>query len=800
MSGHRHDLLAGIRVTELAPSIGTSYATRLLADLGAEVVKLEPPGGDPLRRRAAVVGRDDVQRGLLQQWLDAGKASVLVDLATPEGVAMADRAAVGADVVIEGSGADGLGGLGMDVGRWREQNPRLSVVSLSNFGLEGPWRDRPATEFTLQASAGYLAAHGDDGREPLWVPGNLVELYAGTFVATAAATAVLRSTVQGTGEDVDVSRFEAATLLMSYPSVLNSFPGPVTYPRRYRPVPSIEPTADGYVGVNVLTGQHWLDLCAMIGAPDLADDRDLMLMARRLHRADDVYGHLRPWLAERSSDEVVALGQAFRIPVVPVTNGRTLPEVEQFVARRLFVEQPGTGARRPRSPYIVDGLAAGWTPAAPAPGSTTTLPPNWTPPTSGSSPAHASERAPLDGIRVLDLGGFWAAPFAAEYLASMGADVVKVESTRHADGFRFSATSPDLGPQWYELSPVFAAANLDKRAVTLDLTTSDGHGLVERLVASADVLVENFTPRVLDALGMAPERLRELNPGLIVVRMPAFGLDGPWRDFAGFALSLEQVSGLAWVAGYPGEQPTNPGGGADALCGMHAAVAIVAALARRRGDGRGALIEIGQAEVLCSFSAEQVLEHSGNGVLLERAANRGPDAAPQGVYRCRGEDRWLAVAVANDDQWLALRGALGDPAWAADTELDSARGRHRRHDELDVHLGEWAAGQDLADAEACLLAAGVPAAAVIDPPAVDGNPQLESRGFFESLDHPLAGTHRYPTWPMTFSRGGRPFHRRGAPTLGQHNDEILGAELGCSPEELERLAAAGVVGTRLGSG
>jgi crotonobetainyl-CoA:carnitine CoA-transferase CaiB-like acyl-CoA transferase len=309
------------------------------------------------------------------------------------------------------------------------------------------------------------------------------------------------------------------------------------------------------------------------------------------------------------------------------------------------------------------------------------------------------------------------------------------------------------------------------------------------------VVVENFSVRVLENFGLGWETIRAWNPRVILVRMPAFGLDGPWRDRTGFAMTLEQVSGLAWITGYD-DLPLVVRGACDPLGGLHAVFALIAALEQRRRSGEGQLVEVPLVETALAVAAEQVIEYSAYGALLCRAGNRGPAAAPQGLYACADPGEWLALAVATDAQWEALRRLMGDPAWARDPALGSAAGRRARHDEIDAALSAWFKDQSLAGAAEALVLAGVPAHPVINAHRLMPNPQLEHRGFFQVMEHPVTGPTRYPGLPMRFSGLPRALHRSPPPTLGQHNEEVLCGELGLSAAELARLRERGVVGER----
>jgi crotonobetainyl-CoA:carnitine CoA-transferase CaiB-like acyl-CoA transferase len=395
-------------------------------------------------------------------------------------------------------------------------------------------------------------------------------------------------------------------------------------------------------------------------------------------------------------------------------------------------------------------------------------------------------------LRVIDLTAMWAGPFAASYLADMGADVIKVESIQRPDGMRL-ATTVGRDPLW-EWAFVFAGANPGKRDVTLNLTTEEGVNLLKRLMQTADVVMEAFAVRVLEQFGLSWELLRALNPRAIMVRMPSFGLDGPWRDRTGWAMTMEQVSGMAWLTGYD-DQPLVVRGVCDPVGGMTAVFALLLALEERQRTGQGQLVEVPLVEGALNLAAEQVIEYSAYGKLLMRSGNRGPYAAPQGVYRCAEKDEYIALAVATGAQWNALC-ALVAPEWADDPQLATVEGRRSAHDMIDARLEKWLArfGRDSAVDQ--LIEAGVPAHAVVNAHYAWRNPQLEHRRFFQVMQHPVTGLTRYPGLPIAFSALDRHLHRSPPPTLGQHNDEILGGELGLSAEELADLRARKIIGER----
>jgi crotonobetainyl-CoA:carnitine CoA-transferase CaiB-like acyl-CoA transferase len=371
---------------------------------------------------------------------------------------------------------------------------------------------------------------------------------------------------------------------------------------------------------------------------------------------------------------------------------------------------------------------------------------------------------------------------------------VKVESTQRPDPMRYSVRVDPSVDQWYEQGAIFQSANLNKRSVTLDLSEARGRDLALRLAARSDVVVENFTPRVMEHFDLSYDDLRAVNPRIIMVRMPGFGLEGPWRERPGFAATMEQVSGLAWITGYTDGLPSIPGI-CDPLAGMHAAFAVLTALEHRARTGEGQLIELAMIDLAANLVVEQVLEHSVYGSLMDRQGNHQPGSGHQGVYACLEPDQWVALRVASDEAWRGLRGACGSPVWSLDARLDTAAGRSECADLLDAELASWVAGLSQKEALSRLRAAGVDAEGVVHAYDVDLDDQMNARGYWEEVTHPIVGPKRFPAWPMRFASRTSPWFRRPAPLLGQHNSEVLG-NLGLTEVEVAVLAAEGIIGTR----
>ena len=317
----------------------------------------------------------------------------------------------------------------------------------------------------------------------------------------------------------------------------------------------------------------------------------------------------------------------------------------------------------------------------------------------------------------------------------------------------------------------------------MDLQTERGRELILDLIAKSDVLIENYSPRVMGQLGIDYERLQQINPGLIMMRAPAFGISGPWRDRVGYAPTIDQAGGLAWVTGSPDGPPSLVGAASDAVGGLHGTLALLMALEHRRRSGNGMLVESPQIGAALNATAEQVIEYSAHGVLLGRSGNRSWVAAPQGVYRVVdhedphpgvASDDWIALSVETDEQWRALGEVLGDEALTRDETLATVAGRQEAHDRIDAAIAAWARTKTSSAAVEALLAAGVPAAPVVPQHRLAEIESLVARRFYETVHHPAAGTMRVPAFPIHFSHGPEIWNRRAAPCLGEHNRERAG--------------------------
>ncbi|KHO21204.1 CaiB/BaiF CoA transferase family protein [Mycolicibacterium setense] len=778
--------LAGLRVVEIGGEIAGPYCTKLLVDLGADVHKLEPPSGDPLRGWGTGGG--------LFEYLNAGKRSSTIDPAVAADLAAARELISGADVLVDSLSVGALDGWGLDARTLRSLNPQLAVVRISDFGQHGPLSGRETTPLTMQAAAGWVNDR-DPGRAPVQAGARIPEYIAGSYAAMSALTAVRIAAGHVSGPvEVDLSVFECLLSTLPYPMLLAERLMKMGLPGNSKGAPmlGIVRAADGWIGINCLTGQHWLDVCAMVGLPDF-EEHQIAIMIGGPER-EEFFAKAQPWLDSINVADLVELSQAMRIPAAPVTDGRAILDCPQYADRGFFIEASSAGRTftRPGAPFRLSRTPVPAPGPAPRRSSSAAAWPSAD--RTGFAQAPDPER-PFAGLKVFDLSTFWAGAYLTCYLGAFGADVVKVESIQRPDGHRYSGSLLRDGDDWYERGPLWQGTNLNKQDITLDLSRVAGRELALRMAAEADVVVENYSPRVVEQFGLDYDSLVKVNPDVIMVRMPGFGLAGPWRDYVGWALNIEQLSGMSAATGYPDGPPCNLQGPADPIAGVHATVALLAALEHRNRTGEGQLVEVAQIEVGAAVAAEPVIESSLTGRVPDRIGNRHREYA-QGVYPTVTADDWVAVSVRDDAAWAAVAEILGRPELVNDGRLATVPQRLANHDIFDDVVSAWTRGRSAGEVVAALTARGVPAERVLTPDRMYDIEQLDARGFYQELRHPITGDHRFPGWPFRISPGPLRHHRTAPPTLGQHNGAVLAA-LGLTVDQVDALRADGVIGERL---
>ena len=725
----------------------------------------------------------------LYEYLRAGQRAVQLD---------GDPLACGLDILL----ASPRRGACDALQRAARAHPWVIAVAITPYGLDGPYRDHPATDFTLQADSGALAIRGAPDQPPYQMGGRTCEWLAGAYAAAAALVIWEGRCRGGGGGVVDVSIAEATYLGganffdLYHAMLLGPDEEPAGSPRTPE-IPSIERTKDGWVGFNTNAPHQVQAFLRMMGREDLVESGEFAMPSARLARVEEWNAMVSAWTTARTTAEIVDLAVAHKVPVAPVCDGRTVAELEQVRARHTLVPAASGRFLGPARPWRIDGEAGPAPGPAPEPPAEVTNDVAW----SDTRPAPAVVRdgpvagRALEGLEVLDLTTWWAGPSADARCSAPSARGWCTWSPRRgwtvcAWWERRSSTGPSGGSGAGSFSP-----STPTSSTLRSNSKSSGRELALDLVRKADVIIENGTPRVLGKLGLGWDVIHELNHRAVLVRMPAFGLDGPWSDRPGFAQTIEQASGLAWITGPADDQPRIQRGPCDPNGGQHAVVALCAALAARHQTGRGCLVEASMFEAALAIAAEPILEWSAYANLVGRTGNRSAHAAPQGLYPCAGEDSWLAISVETDEEWQALTGAIDRRDLLAERDLADRAGRWAAHDRLDEAVAAWTRARDVEEAADRLVAAGVPAAVTHDPRLAARHPQFASRGFHEMVDHGVVGRLAVPTLPIRVEGTDR-WIRTPAPLFGQHNDEVLGAGLGLASEEIEGLRQAGTIAAR----
>ncbi len=787
-----------------------AYCARLLADFGAEVIRIEPPGGDPARRQAPLIEGDGEPVGAWFGYLNFGKSSLVLDPARADDRARLAALIGAADVCIDAMGA--AQGWGSVLAEAEAAAGARVHAAMSWFGRSGPYRDHAGSDAVCRALAGMTKLVGPEDGPPLNAP----DYHAGIIGGLAGFSAVLAALhargVSGTGRVLDLSVQEACIALVDLPASkswargagyrregINRFPP--TFPV------GIYATAEGWLGATLVTPAQWRGFCRMLGLFDLADDPGLVTSVERLPRAAEIEARIAPKLLERPAREWFRLGLELRLPLVEV------PDLDQALQSVVFRDR---GA-------IVPVRLGGRTVEAPAPPMRLTV----TPPRRGGevpalgsalgsgraafagsrlavpAPGAGAAGLPLQGVRVIDLSMGWAGPLCTRHLADLGADVVKVEACRYPDWWRGTDTRPAaLEQRLYEKTGRFNALNRNKRGISLDLTSADGVRILKALVAKADAVVENYSTGVLPKLGLDYPRLREVNPSLVMVSMSAFGAGGlgaaeDWKECRAYGSTLEQGSGLPLLVGREGDPPVmgNSAFG-DAIGGYNALASLLAALFHRQRTGQGQHIDLSQVECMLVMTAPWMMARSAGAAVPGRDGNRHPHFVPQGAFRCAGEDAWVMLTVTDDRMWQHLCRRIGRPDLAENPKLAHAAGRRQRIEEIEAAIGHWTGARDPDTAMAELQASGVAAGVVRGPYELLEDPHLAARGFYRMVERSFVGVHPQPS--AGWREGDAPYPVRWpSPTLGQFNAEVLGELAGLDAAELARLEAAGVIGTEV---
>ncbi len=790
----------------------------VLADLGAEVIRLVPPPApvDPGRRSrdggtdrehaynankstAALTGDPDVDRSIV-----AGLVA-------------------GADLVFDAGPPGTLADLGLDRDELTAVNPRIVSVLVTPFGATGPRAEQPASELTIAALGGPVHLQGTRDRAPVQISVPQVWRHAGVEAAVAALIAHRRMTITGEAQFVDVS----AQSVMTW-TLLNAMEAYEIQGRDFQrngsilhlslPVQLRLDAADGHV-VCVPTGRTmryvlpWLIEDGIVG-PEWAET-DWELYDHRViqgepvaHTLTEVMEAIGELCRRYSRRELFLRGLDLGASLAPLNTLDDLLRFDHLAARRFWTTPDGAAdatpsvleggpARRPGAFCRLDGARPAverGRPIGPGPTVDGVDGARWTAPgRSAESPGRDGGGLPLEGLVVVDFSWIGVGPITAKCLADHGATVIRVESENRIDGLRRQPPYKN-GEAGTNRSNFYGTFNTSKLGIELDLKSPAGLEVARRLVEGADVVVESFTPGTIDRLGLGYDAMVEANPALVMVSTSLLGEGSDVSRMAGYGYHAAAVAGFQGLVGWPDLPPDGPWlAYTDTIGPRFLATAVLAALDRRDRTGQGCHIEGAQLEMALQFLAPELSAYQRTGQLPPRRGNRSADVAPQGVYPVAGDDRWLAISVADDGAWARLVEVLGGPAWAADPELCTVAGRQAAHDLIDDELARWTAGRDGPATESLLAANGIAAGMVQASEQLLDDPQYRHRGFYRYLEHSEVGTVPYAGHQYRID-GYDHGPRRAAPCLGEHTYEVLTDICGYDSDEIADLAARGAMG------
>ncbi len=738
--------LSGIIVVEVAGGVAGAYCAKLFADMGAKVLRIVPAEGDPMENE--LIHPDEISmRGLYAAYLNAGK-QVLHPNAVDQ-----------VDVLIYGEAADR---------NIQVKPPRFATLDISWFGADGPYADWSGSDLIVQALAGLIHPLGPVDGPPVFMGDHQSAMVGGVAAYCAGLAALIGG---GAHQRYEISTLEAIIMVAEMQLCQSQSLGeslPRVGVNRFVPTCplSIHRCKKGWIGITLITPVQWQNFCAIMDLPDLAAEPELNYSQGRVLAVERIEAAFDSKFSLRTADEWAALGRRHKVPMVVVPNAQGILKHPIFNHRVSLAEFSWDGVtyRVPRTPMRLkdtpsrldlDGVA------------------EKTPVNSKTEPAKDSV-SPLADVRIIDFSMGWAGPLATRMLADFGAEVIKIEAGRYPDWWRLVDWSPEaIERGQYEESLQFSALNRAKQSVSLDLTAEEGQRLAKTLVANADVVVENHAAGVMDRLGLGYEALSAGHRELVMLSISAFGGGNAWSDTRAYGSVLDQGSGLPNFVGEENWPPMMAHVAyGDPIGGIYGAASLLTAIFHQRRSGRGQWINNSPIEAMLPFTTPALLARQATGHEPVRLGNRHPVLVPHGCFQCRGENRWIAVAVADGPSWKALADIIGRQDLRDDATLLESPVRRARQAELESAIANWTLEKEARDAAFRLQAAGILAAPIHHLDEVESDPHLVARRFFYSIERPHVGRQNQVGLPWKVN--GERYPMRGlAPLLGGNSAEVL---------------------------
>ena len=822
--------LTPYRVLDLTEG-GFNWCGKVLADLGADVIKVEPPSGSPTRSVGPFVdGEAEPDSSLFWAAYSANKRSVTIDLDSDVGRDQLIRLASGADILIESFRPGYLNDLGLGYADLSKTNTGLVYTSITPYGQTGPYAHHQAPDLVAWSMGGMQYICGDADRPPVRISAPQAELHAGAHAAAGTMAALWHRQNSGDGQHVDVSMQTAIIW-----TLMNATPFPPLHrenverdgafrSRGQLAIRQVFVCRDGHVSLlmnsrtlsgltewmaDEQVGPDWLHLIDW-------DDWDMSEAARGDQKSIEHFGAIQreveAYVATKSKHELFMRAIPSGMLLAPCQTVEDIALSEQLAARDFWqeIEHPELGRNLTHlGPFVkLNGSPIQIRRPAPRLGEHNhEILGNVAQIETSNAKGRASSTTPagimpFDGIKVLDFTWVGVGPITIKYLADYGADVIRIESVSRPDVLRAGAPFKG-GEPGINRSQFSANYNSSKRGLGLNLATPEGRELVKNLIREwqPDVIAESFTPRVMAGWGLAYDDIKRIVPDVIYFSTCQQGQTGPHSSFAGFGQLAGAMAGFYHITGWPDREPAGPYGAySDFVNPPNAAAAIVASLEFRRRTGKGQHIDLSQYECATHFLAPAIMDFLTNGTVLNRRGNQDDVSAPHNVYRCADHERnytgegeqWIAIAVSTDQQWRSLRKEMGRKDLEVDARFGTAADRRHRVEEIDAKVSEWTRDKSARDLMLQLQDAGVPAGVVQSQADLWEDPQVAHRGFFQWLDHAECGPMPYDglTYHLSKTPGAL---RMPQALVGQHNEEILSQILSLDADAVNTLLENGIL-------
>ncbi|MEV0544522.1 CaiB/BaiF CoA transferase family protein [Nocardia salmonicida] len=787
--------LEGLRVVDMSDGKG-EMCGRFFADLGAEVILVEPPLGMSSRRTAPM------HEGISSYFAshNANKSSVVLDITAPEGRRDLLRLLSTADIWIETTTPGSLAVHGLGPTEVRRLLPHLVIMSMTDFGQSGPRSHQVATDWVQMSVAGILSRSGAPDRAPLLPPGALAIESAAVQASWAALVAYWNGLESGEGDYLDFSIYDSVSQILDPPlgtigtAAAAMGDGETSQDRSaFQPYPIFR-CADGHVRIVVLAARQWRALRAWLGEPEALQSPELELAHHRYAQPELINPYIAALFENRNALDLVSEGQRRGVPIAPVLTPAQVLESEHFKHRGALIDleiAPGVTGRLPSGHVEVNGSRAGIRHRAPTLGENQAILdtlPDWSPTEARTATPAGGRRHALRGLRVLDLGVIVMGAEAGRLFADQGADVIKVENRAYPDGSRATMRRP--------MNRRFAAAQRGKRGFGVDLRTDGGRKLFRSLVEQSDVVLSNFKPGTLEKLGIGIAALREINPAAIIATSSAMGATGPWSDWMGYGPLVRCVTGLTSLWRYPDDDSVFGDSSTvypDHLEARIVDVAVLACLIARRRSGLGAHVEASQAEAILTALSSVYLDESFEPGSAGPHNNTSMTRAPSGVYPCSGDDAWCVIDVRDEQDWTRLVEVIQGSAYVADETTASVAQRIAHRDAIDKVIADWTRDREASEVERVLQDVGVPAGAMRHVVNFVDDEHLKARGCIQVSRHPLVRRPIHMENALCVSSHLADPEISPAPLHGQHTREIAAQLLGLSDDEVDAAINSGIL-------